>query len=175
NFNEVNNLLDTFEKVDFFVTGYNSKTINTRAAILFSGFFTNGIGFVGGYPSSQYIEHTSLYFTNKGIVILNSNKYLEMVNIRKISYDDIKASTIYEKNNALELILNEKDSNKKGENKVLVELPKEVLSKFSSNINDKLKSTNINKGYSSFFKNPAVSTISQILIGATPLILFFLL
>ncbi|MGL5086006.1 MAG: hypothetical protein ACRC68_09900, partial [Clostridium sp.] len=81
------------------------------------------------------------------------------------------------KNNAIELVLNEGSAKKKGESKLLVELPKEVLAKFSSNIKEKLKSTdtNTNIGYRSIFKNPAISTVSQILLGASPILLFFLL
>ncbi|MGL5086775.1 MAG: hypothetical protein ACRC68_13825, partial [Clostridium sp.] len=140
----VNELLESGEELEFYITGANVDAIYARAAMVGAGLWTYGATKFAGYPTGDVVEYTSFYFTNKAVVVLNCNKHLKMISNIKINYTDIRVTNLYKKDRILEIVKLEENSDS-----IAVEFGKEVLENFSNKINEKLIIMELNEKYTS--------------------------
>ncbi|MGL5351837.1 MAG: hypothetical protein ACRDA5_00780 [Clostridium sp.] len=140
----VSELLESGEELEFYITGANVDAIYARAAMVGAGMYTYGATYAAGYPTAESVEYTSIYFTNKAIVVLNCNKHLEAVSNLKINYTDIRVTNLYKTDMILEIVKLEENSDS-----IAVEFGKEVLEKYIDKIKEKLMIIELDEKYSS--------------------------
>lgn len=137
----VNELLSENEQLDFYVIGWNMDAIYASAAVVGVGLFVP-VAYAAGVLMSDKVERTRIHFTDKGLIVLNLNKFSQAVSSYKILYKNIKSSNLYLKNATLEVISND-------EHKLAVEFEDVWIEKFSHRMREKLMFEVLEEEYTS--------------------------